>query len=153
MLPTTAPVSEQRDALFRRVGEMVEAAGRSGVNVLCLQEAWSEFTIAIVGCEKCALQVACSASSDAVRVLHPREASVVRVRRERRGRPLHQVSLAASQKVWNGHRQPYTGMTTKTFILYLIMKYQPLSQSIKCIIKYWLLCSSTLIYAVSEPTL
>ena len=43
VLPTTAPVSEQRDALFRRVGEMVEAAGRSGVNVLCLQEAWSEF--------------------------------------------------------------------------------------------------------------
>ena len=43
MLPTTASVSEQRDALFRRVGEMVEAAGRSGVNVLCLQEAWSEF--------------------------------------------------------------------------------------------------------------
>ena len=42
VLPTTAPVSEQRDALFRRVGEMVEAAGRSGVNVLCLQEAWSK---------------------------------------------------------------------------------------------------------------
>jgi len=41
VLPTTAPVSEQRDALFRRVGEMVEAAGRSGVNVLCLQEAWT----------------------------------------------------------------------------------------------------------------
>ena len=45
MLPTTASVSEQRDALFRRVGEMVEAAGRSGVNVLCLQEAWSEFAL------------------------------------------------------------------------------------------------------------
>ena len=25
------------DTLFRQVGEMVEAAGRSGVNVLCLQ--------------------------------------------------------------------------------------------------------------------
>ena len=48
MLPTTAPVSEQRDALFRRVGEMVEAAGRSGVNVLCLQEAWSEFALYLV---------------------------------------------------------------------------------------------------------
>ena len=48
VLPTTAPVSEQRDALFRRVGEMVEAAGRSGVNVLCLQEAWSEFALYLV---------------------------------------------------------------------------------------------------------
>ena len=47
VLPTTAPVSEQRDALFRRVGEMVEAAGRSGVNVLCLQEAWSEYNLFI----------------------------------------------------------------------------------------------------------
>ena len=48
VLPTTAPVSEQRDALFRRVGEMVEAAGRSGVNVLCLQEAWSEYNLLIL---------------------------------------------------------------------------------------------------------
>ena len=40
--PTTDPVIEQRDALFKRIGEMVDAAGECGVNVLCLQEAWSE---------------------------------------------------------------------------------------------------------------
>ncbi len=42
VLPTTAPVFDQREALYRRIGEMIDAAGQSGVNVLCLQEAWSE---------------------------------------------------------------------------------------------------------------
>ena len=62
------------------------------------------------GCEKTLLNVPSSPCSDAVRVLHPREASVVRVRGERRGGPLHQVPLAARQEVRHGHRQPHSGM-------------------------------------------
>ncbi len=42
VLPTTESVSAQREALFAKIGGMVEAAGRGGVNVLCLQELWSE---------------------------------------------------------------------------------------------------------------
>jgi beta-ureidopropionase len=42
VLPTTAPVFEQREALYKRIGTMIDAAGKCGVNVLCLQEAWSE---------------------------------------------------------------------------------------------------------------
>ena len=42
--PTNAPISEQRDAMFSKIANIVEAAGAASVNVLCLQEAWSEFT-------------------------------------------------------------------------------------------------------------
>mmetsp|Transcript_2382 Transcript_2382/g.3986 ORF Transcript_2382/g.3986 Transcript_2382/m.3986 type:complete len:397 (-) Transcript_2382:233-1423(-) len=40
VLPTTAPYIEQRQAIHDRVGEMIDAAGALGVQVLCLQEAW-----------------------------------------------------------------------------------------------------------------
>ncbi|PAV76974.1 hypothetical protein WR25_20886 [Diploscapter pachys] len=39
--PTTAPVAEQRDALHKRIGEIIDAAALVGVNVVCLQEAWT----------------------------------------------------------------------------------------------------------------
>ena len=39
---TSAPILEQRDALFERIKVLIEAAGAEGVNVLCLQEAWSK---------------------------------------------------------------------------------------------------------------
>jgi beta-ureidopropionase len=39
--PTTAPVEEQYQAIARRTTEIIEAAGRMGVNVLGLQEAWT----------------------------------------------------------------------------------------------------------------
>jgi beta-ureidopropionase len=39
--PTTAPVVEQYEALADRMEEIIEAAGKLGVNVLCLQEAWT----------------------------------------------------------------------------------------------------------------
>ena len=42
VLPTTAPVAEQRDALHRRIGEITETAAKCGVNVICYQEVWSE---------------------------------------------------------------------------------------------------------------
>ena len=41
VLPTTAPVGEQRDAIFRRVTQMIEAAALAGANVIGLQEAWT----------------------------------------------------------------------------------------------------------------
>jgi len=41
VLPTNAPIVEQRDALHKRVGEMIKCASMCGVNVVCLQEAWT----------------------------------------------------------------------------------------------------------------
>lgn len=41
--PTTDQISVQRDAIVKRVTKIVEAAAASGVNVICFQEAWSEF--------------------------------------------------------------------------------------------------------------
>jgi beta-ureidopropionase len=38
---TTAPVVEQYEALADRIEQMIEAAGKMGVNVICLQEAWT----------------------------------------------------------------------------------------------------------------
>ncbi|XP_041456699.1 beta-ureidopropionase-like [Lytechinus variegatus] len=38
VLPTTAPVKEQKDAIHKRIAEIAEAAGKAGVNVLCMQE-------------------------------------------------------------------------------------------------------------------
>eukprot|EP00472_Partenskyella_glossopodia_P014663 CAMPEP_0197521760 /NCGR_PEP_ID=MMETSP1318-20131121/6994_1 /TAXON_ID=552666 /ORGANISM="Partenskyella glossopodia, Strain RCC365" /LENGTH=433 /DNA_ID=CAMNT_0043073873 /DNA_START=149 /DNA_END=1450 /DNA_ORIENTATION=+ len=39
--PTDAPVVEQRDAIFKRIEEMVEVAALAGANVICLQECWT----------------------------------------------------------------------------------------------------------------
>ena len=39
--PTTDAVKDQRDALFQRIEQIIDAAALSGVNVLCLQEAWT----------------------------------------------------------------------------------------------------------------
>ncbi|CAI4224163.1 unnamed protein product [Auanema sp. JU1783] len=41
VLPTTAPVAEQRDAILQRVGLMIEAAAQAGANIVSLQEAWN----------------------------------------------------------------------------------------------------------------
>ena len=40
--PTTDPIHKQRDAIHSKVGKIIDAAGADGVNVLCLQEAWSK---------------------------------------------------------------------------------------------------------------
>lgn len=40
--PTTDPIHKQRDAIFNKIGRIIDAAGADGVNVLCLQEAWSK---------------------------------------------------------------------------------------------------------------
>lgn len=39
--PTTASIVEQREALHRRITEITEAAALCGVNILCMQEAWT----------------------------------------------------------------------------------------------------------------
>ena len=39
--PTDAPIEEQFQAIVDRVTDMIDAAGSMGVNVLCLQEAWT----------------------------------------------------------------------------------------------------------------
>lgn len=39
--PTTAPVVEQIEAIFQRIQLMIESAASMGVNVICLQEAWT----------------------------------------------------------------------------------------------------------------
>ena len=39
VLPTHEPVAKQRDAIFKRVEEMIDEAALCGVNVLCSQEA------------------------------------------------------------------------------------------------------------------
>ncbi|XP_059839303.1 beta-ureidopropionase isoform X2 [Hypanus sabinus] len=41
VLPTDSPVSEQVAALHKRIGDLVEAAAMCGVNIICLQEAWT----------------------------------------------------------------------------------------------------------------
>ncbi|KAM3965558.1 beta-ureidopropionase [Aphomia sociella] len=40
-ISTDKPITEQRQAIFEKIRKIVEAAGDEGVNVLCLQEAWS----------------------------------------------------------------------------------------------------------------
>lgn len=39
-LPTTAPFSDQKRAIFQKLRPMIDAAGSSGVNILCLQVSW-----------------------------------------------------------------------------------------------------------------
>lgn len=40
VLPTTAPINDQRAAIHRRVAKMVEAAALSDAKIICFQEAW-----------------------------------------------------------------------------------------------------------------
>lgn len=44
VLPTTAPVSQQREALHQRIEQIVNAASLCGINIICLQECWSTFS-------------------------------------------------------------------------------------------------------------
>ncbi|KAI6184242.1 Upb-1 [Aphelenchoides bicaudatus] len=39
--PTDAPIQQQRDAIYKRVGQLIEAAAKGGANVICMQEAWT----------------------------------------------------------------------------------------------------------------
>lgn len=46
--PTTDKIQVQRDAILEKIERIVEAAAASDVNILCLQEAWSELNDYIV---------------------------------------------------------------------------------------------------------
>ncbi|XP_078082900.1 beta-ureidopropionase [Mustelus asterias] len=41
LLPTDSPVSEQIAAIQKRIGDIMEVAALCGVNIICLQEAWT----------------------------------------------------------------------------------------------------------------
>jgi beta-ureidopropionase len=41
VLPTDAPVADQREALWVKIERLLDAAAAMGVNVVCLQEAWT----------------------------------------------------------------------------------------------------------------
>lgn len=41
VLPTTAPLKDQYEAICKRVEELIDAAAGCGANVVCLQEAWT----------------------------------------------------------------------------------------------------------------
>lgn len=43
-IPTTEPVSAQIKAIYEKIGKIIDGAALAGVNVLCLQEAWSKST-------------------------------------------------------------------------------------------------------------
>lgn len=38
---TSAPINNQFDAIYNRIEKIIEASAAAGVNVLCLQEAWT----------------------------------------------------------------------------------------------------------------
>lgn len=40
-LDTSSPLNDQREAIFQKITEFIKIAAECGVNVLCLQEAWS----------------------------------------------------------------------------------------------------------------
>jgi len=45
VLPTTAPLTEQRNAIFQKISKIISLAAEANVNVLCLQEAWRKSAI------------------------------------------------------------------------------------------------------------
>lgn len=67
---TSEPIHKQRDAIFHKIGKIIDAAGADGVNVLCLQEAWSKQRF----CETflTVLFIKMLFSSNAVRLLYKR---------------------------------------------------------------------------------
>lgn len=42
VLPTTSKVREQIDAIHEKIADYIKHAASCGVNVICLQEAWSK---------------------------------------------------------------------------------------------------------------
>lgn len=43
VLPTTEPIDKQREAIWKKITTIIKAAAAAGVNVLCMQEAWSKY--------------------------------------------------------------------------------------------------------------
>lgn len=40
VLPTSAPIIQQREAIHQRIGVMIDIAAEAGAQIICLQEAW-----------------------------------------------------------------------------------------------------------------
>lgn len=47
VLPTTDLVVNQQKAIHSRIEEIISAASLCGVNIICLQEAWSKYDITV----------------------------------------------------------------------------------------------------------
>lgn len=47
VLPTTAPLEKQREAIWQKITTIIKAAAAAGVNIICMQEAWSKFIFRI----------------------------------------------------------------------------------------------------------
>ena len=43
VLPTTAPIQDQRAALHDKITKYIEHAAACGVNIICMQELWSKY--------------------------------------------------------------------------------------------------------------
>lgn len=72
--PTTEKVNIQRDALHAKIGKIIQAAAASNVNIVCLQEAWSQyncFWIQVIATQHI------QSFSNAVCILYPRKATMV----------------------------------------------------------------------------
>ena len=42
VLPTTAPIRDQRDAIFKTITAYIDHAAKGCANVVCMQEGWSK---------------------------------------------------------------------------------------------------------------
>lgn len=42
VLPTTAPVDKQREAIWNKIRLIIKTAAAAEVNIICMQEAWSK---------------------------------------------------------------------------------------------------------------
>lgn len=42
VLPTNAPIYEQKSKIFTKVKEMIDKAAELGANIICLPETWSK---------------------------------------------------------------------------------------------------------------
>ena len=43
VLPTSDPIDKQRDAIWEKIRIIIKAAAVAGVNIICMQEAWSKY--------------------------------------------------------------------------------------------------------------
>lgn len=77
VLPTTAPLVEQRNAIYQKISKIIKLAAEANVNVLCLQEAWRK--TANKKCIHIYLLMKYKCFSYALCVLYTRKISMVRV--------------------------------------------------------------------------
>ena len=57
VLPTTEPIREQRDAIYKKITKYIEHAASCGANIVCMQEGWREYNSIVA--LNCAIEVVC----------------------------------------------------------------------------------------------